>query len=131
VDDRAERLGLALPNFINLRRGVYERLAARLIHPREILARRGAEISLLSQRLQSPLPNRLREAGLRLESLGARLNAVSYQAVLARGFALVTTAKGAPVTNAAAVPPGAALTLKFADGDIAVKAAGAQGTLPL
>jgi exodeoxyribonuclease VII large subunit len=131
VDDRAERLTLALPNFLNLRRGGYERQAARLIHPREILARRGAEISLLAQRLQTPLPNRLREAGLRLESLGARLNAVSYQSVLARGFALVATAKGAPVTTAAAVVLGAALTLKFADGDVAVRAAGAQGTLPL
>jgi exodeoxyribonuclease VII large subunit len=50
---------------------------------------------------------------------------------LARGFALVTNAKGTPLKTAAEIPPGAALTLKFADGDVAVKAAPVQGVLPL
>jgi exodeoxyribonuclease VII large subunit len=47
---------------------------------------------------------------------------VSYERVLARGFALVTNAKGAPVTAAAKVAPGAALSLRFADGEVAVRA---------
>jgi exodeoxyribonuclease VII large subunit len=172
VDDRAERLTLALPNFLAGRRSAQERLAGRLIHPREFLLRRGgdlslllhrlsaawpqslrqaqksldnqsarltnpaerlaagqARIALLNQRLAVPLPGRLREASLRLGNIGARLDAVSYQSVLARGFALVTNARGAPVSSAAAVVPGAALNLKFADGDVAVKAAPVQGTL--
>jgi exodeoxyribonuclease VII large subunit len=86
-------------------------------------------VVLLSQRLAAPLPSRLREAQLRLQNLAARLDAVSYEAVLARGFALVTNAKGAPIQSAAAVTPGAALNLRFADGDVAVKAAPVQGTL--
>jgi exodeoxyribonuclease VII large subunit len=172
VDDRAERLSLALPNYLAGRRGAQERLAARLIHPREFLARRRADLTLLlhrlaagwpqslrqaqksldtvgarlthpggrlaarrgdvvllSQRLAAPLPGRLREAQLRLQNLAARLDAVSYEAVLARGFALVTNAKGAPIQSAAAVTPGAALNLRFGDGDVAVKAAPVQGTL--
>jgi hypothetical protein len=36
-----------------------------------------------------------------------------------------------PVASATQVAPGAALTIKFADGDVAVKAAPVQGSLPL
>ena len=163
LDDRAERLGLALPNFLSLKRGRVERImlrhpreiiaelrgrvavlshrlvaalpnllragskrldaaSYRLTHPgAEILARRG-RVDMLAQRLASPLPGRLREARLRLETVSARLESVSYERVLARGFALVTTAKGTPVTSAAKVAPGAALHLRFADGDVAVRA---------
>jgi exodeoxyribonuclease VII large subunit len=174
VDDRAERLGLALPNYTASRRNALDRLTARLIHPREVLANRAAAltlllhrltaswphilreaqraldnsairlthpaerlaarrngVALLSHRLHTPLPTRLRELSLRLETLTARLDAVSYASVLARGFALVTTPKGTPIKTAAEIPPGAALTLKFTDGDVSVKAAPVQGVLPL
>jgi exodeoxyribonuclease VII large subunit len=174
VDDRAERLTLALPNFLSARHNAVDRAAARLIHPREFLLRRSADlvlllhrlaaswphllrgaqksldtaamrlthpaerlaarrnaVALLHQRLTAPLPGRLREASLRLQNLSARLDAVSYEAVLARGFALVTNAKGTPIQSAAAVPPGAALNLRFTDGDVTVKVAPVQGVLPL
>ncbi|NNM57987.1 exodeoxyribonuclease VII large subunit, partial [Acidocella sp.] len=153
LDDRGERLALALPNFFTLRRAGLERLAARLVHPRELLARgrnavallaqrlaaalpnqlrtRQNAAALLAQRLGAPLPGRLRESRLRLENLAARLESVSYAAVLARGFALVTNAKGTPISSAAQVSPGAALTIKFADGDIAAKAAAKTAQLDL
>ena len=153
LDDRGERLTLALPNYAAARRAALERLANRLRHPREILAAhrntvsllehrltaalpnqvrtRQNAASLLAQRLDAPLPGRLREARLRLENLAARLDSVSYAAVLARGFALVTTPKGAPVSSAALVAPGAALIIKFADGDVAVKAAAKTAQLDL
>jgi len=163
LDDRGERLTLALPNFLSAKRGRLERLALR--HPRDIIAglrgrvtmlgqhlntalpallraggkrldaagykltHPGAEIALrrgrvdmLAQRLRAPLPGQLREARLRLDTVAARLDSVSYERVLARGFALVTTAKGAPVTSASKVTPGAALSLRFADGEVAVRA---------
>jgi exodeoxyribonuclease VII large subunit len=166
LDDRGDRLALALPNFMHTQRAGLERLCGRLRHPREILLRaqnsvallehrltaalpnllrtgrqrldaatyrlthpgaeiqrRGNTLGLLVQRLDTPLPGRLREAQLRVENLASRLEAVSYASVLARGFALVTNAKGAPIASAKHVAPGAALTIKFADGDVAVKAA--------
>jgi exodeoxyribonuclease VII large subunit len=46
--------------------------------------------------------------------------------VLARGFALVQDADGAPLTTAAAVPPGGHLTLTFADGQLGATADGAK-----
>jgi len=50
---------------------------------------------------------------------------------LKRGYVLVFDRKGAPVTAAAAVAPGADLRLHFADGDVGVVAEGRQGVLPL
>ncbi len=131
LDDRGERLGLALPNFFTRRRAGLERMAGRLMHPRELLGHGRNAVALLDQRLGAPLPGRLRESRLRLENLAARLDAVSYAAVLARGFALVTNARGAPVSSAAQVAPGAALSIKFADGDVAVKAAARSAQLDL
>jgi exodeoxyribonuclease VII large subunit len=68
----------------------------------------------------------------RVEGLAARLEAVSYNAVLARGFALVQGAGGKTVTTAAEVAPGARLNLTFQDGQVSVTAATprpVQGTL--
>ena len=39
-----------------------------------------------------------------------------------RGFALVTNAKGAPVQKAAEVASNATLNIRFADGEVAVRA---------
>jgi exodeoxyribonuclease VII large subunit len=130
LDDRGERLGLALPNFAAAKRAGLERLANRLIHPREFLLRRRNDVALLNHRLAAPLPNRLRDSRTRLEGLSARLDSVSYAAVLARGFALVTNAKGA-VSSVTQVSPGAALNVRFADGEVKVTAAARQGVLPL
>ena len=63
-----------------------------------------------------------RDGRLRLDTLAARLEAVSYTAVLRRGFALVQGADGGAVTSAAAVAPGARLTLTFGDGSAHVRA---------
>jgi exodeoxyribonuclease VII large subunit len=123
------RLTAAFPNLLRASQKRLDAAAFLLTHPGEQLAARRNRILLLEQRLKTPIPGRLREAKLRLENFSTRLDAVSYAAVLARGFALVTNAKGATVSSAAAVTPGSALTIKFADGDVAVKTAPVQGTL--
>ena len=56
----------------------------------------------------------------------ARLGSVSYQAVLARGFALVQDAEGATLTAAADVPAGGRLVLTFADGQVGTTADGTK-----
>jgi exodeoxyribonuclease VII large subunit len=52
------------------------------------------------------------------------LAAFSYHGVLARGFALVRDAGGAPVRSAAKVSPGAVLDVQFSDGRVGVMATG-------
>jgi exodeoxyribonuclease VII large subunit len=147
LEDRGERLAVALPALIERKRGALARIAPRLPHPREQIAAKRAALAMLEARKaaawhrvlargqaapvlarfsSTPVRSLLREKRARLEGLVARLEGVSYQAVLARGFALVADAEGAPLVSAAAVPPGERLTLTFADGQVGATADGAK-----
>jgi exodeoxyribonuclease VII large subunit len=55
----------------------------------------------------------------RVERAGQLLGALSYQGVLARGFALVRDAVGKPLRAAANVNPGHVLDIEFHDGRVA------------
>ncbi|HQT84281.1 MAG: exodeoxyribonuclease VII large subunit [Acidiphilium sp. 37-64-53] len=121
LDDRGERLVLALPALLIVRRAALDRLAGRLLHPRELIAAKRHQVALLAQRLAVPATARLRESRLRLDAAAARLESVSYNAVLARGFALAINPKGEPVTSAKAAAASRKLTIRFHDGDIGVQ----------
>lgn len=144
LDDRVERLRLALPNLLLKRGAEVERLAARLKHPRELLSEKGHALAQLSTRLDHALKSataaekaRLDKAGLRLEQMGERLRpavarqlddrasrlgalaalleSFSYKGVLARGYAVVRDGSGA-VVAAADAQAGAVWTVEFTDG---------------
>jgi exodeoxyribonuclease VII large subunit len=154
LDDRAARLLMALPNLVAARRAALVDIERHLPAPWQIIEARRNVLALLRQRLRSglqhataerragaariiprltvaPLRATLREARSRLEGIAGRLEAVSPEAVLKRGYALVFDRRGAPLTGAGQVRPGADLRLHFADGDVRATAAGRQGTLPL
>jgi len=152
----AGRFGPGLLRADEARRRVrLETLTARLAPP---LARRAARARAEADRLAARLaPRRARraraQAAARFETLarrlaraggragaaardrlarGARLlEGFSHHATLARGFAVARDARGAVLTRAAAVKPGAALELEFADGRVKAAAdrPAAQGTL--
>lgn len=147
LDDRAERLANAWPALMARKRGTLGGLAPRLVHPREQIAAKRAALALLQARGRAgwqrhharragapplarfsatPVQGLLRERRARLEGLAARLDSVSFEAVLARGFALVQDAAGATLTSAAAVAPGSHLTLTFVDGSVGATADGAR-----
>lgn len=121
LDDRFERLILALPNAVMARRGELERMGARLMHPRELIAAKRHALALLDHRMMAPTDARLREARLGLGSLAARLDGVSYNAVLARGFALAVAPNGAPIASAKAASAASRFELRFCDGGVAVR----------
>jgi exodeoxyribonuclease VII large subunit len=58
----------------------------------------------------------------RVAHSGQLLAALSYRSVLTRGFALVRDEQGHAVHAAAAIGPGAHLSLEFADGRVAATA---------
>ncbi|PZW47126.1 exodeoxyribonuclease VII large subunit [Humitalea rosea] len=145
LDELTGRLARAPASGIAAKRHALQALAPRLPHPRETIADRRSRLTLLQHRqeaagrrvldrrraaldrLPDPGPRiaaALREASARLEGFSARLQGASYTAVLARGFALVRDSAQAPIGAAAAIRPGAALTLVFHDGEAAVTAAG-------
>jgi exodeoxyribonuclease VII large subunit len=120
---QADRLMLALPNLVARRRGAL--LQVRLPSLAALLASPGNELRLAAARLSpAPLLSTLREARTRLEASAARLESVSHQAVLARGYAVILDGAGHAVTRAAAVKPGQRLRIEFADGQKPVTADG-------
>lgn len=157
LDERMTRLLLALPNLVAARRAALVNVERHLPAPGVMIAARRAALSLATARLfgavrhalamraalgarvlprltAAPLRSRLREARARLEGLAGRLESVSHKAVLARGYAAVFDARGAPLTTAKAVRPGQKLRIDFSDGAVAAVAARGdkrQADLPL
>lgn len=131
VDDRAERLVLALPNYVAAQHARLDRLGSRLLHPREVMAGKRHAVALVAHRLEVPLAARLREARMHLDGLSGRLETVSYNATLARGFALVTSTRGAALTSASAITPGQTVSIHFHDGAVPARALPVQGALDL
>ena len=154
LDDRAQRLMIALPNLLSARASALLRAERHIADPRALIAARRAAANLTGLRLLtglralgavapgcrfaghvagysvSGITQRLREQRSRLDILAARLDGASYAHVLARGFVLVRDASGKAVTQTAQVKPGARLTLVFGDGQVGVTAEGRQARLP-
>jgi exodeoxyribonuclease VII large subunit len=133
----AVRLRLALPGRLAAARSELtlsaQLLRAALRHATANSANRAAGV--LPRLTDAPLRARLRESHARLDGLAARLESVSYEKVLARGYALVSDGEGTPITTAKSVRAGMDLRLRFADGEARAIAGGRgetrQRTLPL
>ena len=143
LDEAGGCLPQSLRRFVRAKR---EALAPVIVpHPRAAIAARRHTLALLENRkaacfaravqhargaraLQAfsaaPVLALLRERRATLAGLSRQLEALSYNAVLARGFALVRDAAGEPLSRAAEVAPGARLSIGFADGQVAATADG-------
>jgi exodeoxyribonuclease VII large subunit len=115
-----------------------EALGERLAASRQSLARaerariercreRLGTLAAQAQRATLTLLHRRRD---RLASAAALLNSLGYKAVLARGYALVRDSGDRPVRNAAAVMPGQALAIEFADGTVKATVEGGRKRKP-
>jgi exodeoxyribonuclease VII large subunit len=140
----AARLAAAPAALLAARRAALSAAGHRLPAPQAAIATARGALRLAAERLRSgfaglvagraralsaarlPAPD-LAVARVRLEGLSARLEGASYAAVLARGFVLVRDAAGHPLTRAAEVKPGQAMSLRFADGEVPAIAAGGRG----
>jgi exodeoxyribonuclease VII large subunit len=154
LDDRGQRLSMALPNLLSARATALVRIERHIPDPRGLIAARRAAIQVTGLRLLSGLRasvqrhrdamsgvsprlnvsgirQRLRAQSTQLEVLTARLEGASYERVLARGFVLVRDAAGHAVTRTTDIKPGAHLKLVFGDGQVNVIAEARQGRLPL
>ena len=76
-----------------------------------------------ARRLKRALGQLRKDAEGKLDALARLLESTSYQKVLARGYAVVHGPEGL-LTNAAAIAPGTALELEFADGRAQAVASG-------
>ena len=134
IAEQGRRLRLGLPSLVQLRRHALQRIHLDPALRHAVASHRRHSSSTLARLSPSMLASSVRETRTRLDAWGARLDSVSYQKVLERGFALVSDGAGHPLTRAADIRPASRLRLQFADGATEATASGkgnpAQGALP-
>jgi len=123
-DTASARLRRALIANTQAHRSWLERSTARLTpHMLTRAARSGRErLSRLDRAQARAAQTLVLRARARLDGQGKLLETLSYQNVLARGFALVRSADGTMLRRAVQVKPGAALDIEFADAHIGAHA---------
>lgn len=92
-------------------------IAAKIVDARKDLA-------TLDRRAAQAVAHRVGQSRRHLDAEGKMLRTLSYQSVLARGYALVRDNEGRMVRQAGAVQTGASLTIEFRDGRVDVRATG-------
>ena len=145
LDDWSERLARGARGRLAAERQAVDRL--RPLRPRQLLALKRQQLVHASQNLSAErlaarlgqarrttdvLSERLGRAARaavsgragRVETAARLLEGYSYRGVLARGYAVVRDERERPLTRAAEVKSGAALSLEFHDGRAAARAAG-------
>mgnify|MGYP001357712274 CR=1 FL=1 len=94
------------------------RLSASLINPDQYIKLKenkfANKILSLEQGINSLIEQKTYEFGL----VSVKLESVSFQRVLDRGFALVTDHRGEPILSASSAKPGMNIGIKFSDGEI-------------
>ncbi|GAN72299.1 exodeoxyribonuclease VII large subunit [Acetobacter syzygii] len=153
LDDRSRRLDVALPALVQRRKADLVAVERHMPAVETLLSGRRTRVVVLAGAFQSgmqhtlqrqevrlgrsrvssaPLMALLRERRIALAGMVGQLEAVSPQAVLARGYALVT-ADGHPVTKAAGLKVGQQVELTFGDGSCRAVVGGrpVQGRLDL
>ena len=114
--------------------GVSERLraafAARLRLEAEVGRSRHQRLASLDRRLAFAVEALRQRRSARLAALGQVLAGLSYRNVLSRGFALVRDRDGFMVRTTLDLPPGTALSLEFADGQVGVEVRDGVASVP-
>ncbi len=129
LDMAAQRFGGSLSRMVARKRARFDQAGGGLRPAalrREITGKR-AEVERQAARLRPAVDRRLKRLADALREQTRVLDSVSYERVLARGFALVTKGDGGLVRSAGAVADGDALRLKFADGEVGVTAGSGSG----
>jgi exodeoxyribonuclease VII large subunit len=119
LDNASQRLGLGLSAAATAKRARFERVAGRLSAQSLSvgLANGRRRTQDLAARAQHAEKRHLGDLSRRLGQAGRLLDSLSYQGVLARGFALVRDVNGTPVRGSVGIDQGAVLELEFSGGD--------------
>lgn len=123
INDARARLQLRLYNLVDSESQRLDMMRQRpvLASPSTVVDRHAEDVLRLVQRGVDVTDSLLTFQRSRLESLRASMRALSPQATLDRGYAIVQTANGALVSSPRSVTPGDALRLRVKDGDIAAE----------
>jgi exodeoxyribonuclease VII large subunit len=95
---------------------LHRRLASR--HPRAVLSRARADLGPLTERLASSIRLELGRASRGLGQASASLDSLSPLAVLGRGYAIATDARGRALRSATGVRPGDVVRVRLHRGKL-------------
>jgi exodeoxyribonuclease VII large subunit len=125
----AEQLRYLFRSLLRERQSELGRLGARLCLDElgQRLPRHERLVEALSLRQRHAIARALRDAGERLRAAAGMLSSLSYQGVLARGFALVRDERGGLVDSAVLARERVVLELEFHDGRVQTLRSGARG----
>ena len=139
VENSMHRAGQCLRVHVERRRERFDQLAVRLTSAlranaqarRVLIGQNRERIGVLLGRAERATRTLIDRRAARVERAAGLLTALSYQGVLARGFALIRDGAGAPLRLAGAVHVGLALDIEFADGHVPAVATGGAATPPV
>lgn len=122
-DEAEKRLSRALTANTQAHALRLSRVASRLTPAslRQRLSRGSERLIMVHDRLSRAFVNRSAVCRRDLDALAKLLKSLSYQSVLARGYALVRDAEGRMVRHAAPLHPGDSIAIEFTDGRIAAE----------
>jgi exodeoxyribonuclease VII large subunit len=134
LDDRAERLGNGLQQFLRVKRDRLSALGDR-VRPealRQQLHQARERLAALPERMAHAVRRWLEREQQRIHALEGRLEShrQAIRNVLARGYVLVWGPDGKVIVSADAIPSGARLGLQFHDGKAEVVAEGPRKRKP-
>ncbi len=121
LDDKQRTLTLAVSHRLRGATARVARASASLIecHPKHRIELSRQRVTGLAHRFAVTLATRQERRAAMVETLEARLRALSPQAVLKRGYSITTIKKGGVIVRSAdQVKAGDRLTTRFADGEI-------------
>jgi exodeoxyribonuclease VII large subunit len=132
VDERVARLRRAMTHRLGLLGVSVERLHRRLSarHPRAVVAQARSAFGPLQVRLESAMQARVEVSRGDLFSQGARLDALSPLAVLARGYAIAVTSSGRAIRSSSEVARGDAISVRVHRGTLRAEVTEIERTLP-
>ena len=118
LDERSERLINAKAIYFDGLASEIARLAGGLVSPAQQIRAKQNELGANIRAWQRALTTFVDQKSHDLDRAGLKLEGLSFQRVLDRGFTLVTDDQGQPVLSADATEPGMVIGIRFKDGDI-------------
>ena len=118
LDDRSERLINAKNNYLNGLLNLVAKISAGLISPEQQLVSKENYLESHLKAWQKSLHRFYDQKSYKLETLGLRLEAVSYQNILDRGFALIRDGRAKPIFSSKELKKGMSINITLRDGQV-------------
>ncbi len=113
LDERADRLTVAVRADRDRKQAQFNEVAARLVHPRERIGAAARLLDQLAARLDRAAQTRFATSQERFARLDGLLESYSYQNVLARGFTVVRDAEDRLVVDPAHLTPAMPVAIEY------------------